>query len=129
MIPLRRSLRLGPARRLGGKRFSAKPIPPGDDLDGALLSTILDANLSERAEREALRDWVRRALSSPKQRGLPANAERDAAVRTSARERESVRRVKHTRESNHGAIHLMTEAIGRPAPSAPRRYLARRATL
>jgi hypothetical protein len=61
---LQRSFRLGPARHVGARRPAAKPIPLGDEPAGALLRDILDANLDQRAEVEAVRYWVRRALRS-----------------------------------------------------------------
>jgi hypothetical protein len=55
-------VRLDPARHLGGRRFSAAPIPIGDEPAGALLGDILDANVDQRAELVLLRDWVRSSL-------------------------------------------------------------------
>ncbi len=64
-VVLEHPVRLDPARHLGGRRFSATPIPLGDEPAGALLGDILDANVDQRAELVALRDWVRRAISPP----------------------------------------------------------------
>ena len=67
-----------------GRRFSAKPLLLGGEPASMLLGDILDANLDERAERAALRDWLRRALRSAKLRAWVAD----------------------TRKLDHGAIHL-----------------------
>ena len=64
-VVLQHPVRLDPARHLGGRRFSARPIPLGDGPAGALLGDILDANADQRAELTPLRDWVRRALAAP----------------------------------------------------------------
>jgi hypothetical protein len=61
-IVLRHPVRLDPARHLGGRRFSARPIPLGDDSAGALFADIIDLNPEQRPELAALRDLVRRAL-------------------------------------------------------------------
>jgi hypothetical protein len=63
-VVLEHPVRLDPARHLGGRRFSAQPIPLGDEPAGALLGDILDANLAQRPELTALRDWVRRELAA-----------------------------------------------------------------
>jgi hypothetical protein len=63
-VVLQHPVRLDPARHLGGRRFSAKPIPLGDEPAGALLGDMLDLNPEQRAELTALRDRVRRALAS-----------------------------------------------------------------
>jgi hypothetical protein len=63
-VVLENPVRLDPTRHLGGRRFSATPIPIGDEPAGALLGDMLDANGGQRAELTALRDWVRRALAS-----------------------------------------------------------------
>ncbi len=62
-VVLQHPVRLDPARHLGGRRFSAKPIPLGDEPAGALLGDILDLNPEQRVELTALRDRVRRALA------------------------------------------------------------------
>ena len=64
-VVLEHPVRLDPARHLGGRRFSATPIPLGDEPAGALLGDMLDATVDQRAELVALRDWVRRAISPP----------------------------------------------------------------
>jgi hypothetical protein len=61
-VVLQHPVRLDPARHLGGRRFSATPIPLGDEPAGALLGDILDLNPEQRVELTALRDRVRRAL-------------------------------------------------------------------
>jgi hypothetical protein len=61
-VVLEHPVRLDPARHLGGRRFSATPIPLGDEPASALLGDILDANVDQRPELTALRDWVRRSL-------------------------------------------------------------------
>jgi hypothetical protein len=62
-VVLEHPVRLDPTRHLGGRRFSAKPIPLGDEPAGALLGDILDLNPEQRVELTALRDRVRRALA------------------------------------------------------------------
>jgi hypothetical protein len=62
-VVLQHPVRLDPARHLGGRRFSAKPIPLGDEPAGALLGDMLDLNPDQRDELTALRDRVRRALA------------------------------------------------------------------
>jgi hypothetical protein len=64
-VVLEHPVRLDPSRHLGGRRFSAAPIPIGDEPAGALLGDILDANFDQRVELVALRDWVRRAIAPP----------------------------------------------------------------
>lgn len=61
-VVLRHPVRLDPARHLGGRRFSARPIPLGDESAGALFADILDLNPEQREELTALRGQVRRAL-------------------------------------------------------------------
>lgn len=61
-VVLQHPVRLDPARHLGGRRFSAKPIPLGDEAAGALLGDILDLNPEQRVELTVLRDRVRSAL-------------------------------------------------------------------
>lgn len=61
-VVLEHPVRLDPARHLGGRRFSATPIPIGDEPAGALLGDMLDANVDQRADLVVLRDWVRRSL-------------------------------------------------------------------
>jgi len=106
MIRLERSLRLGPARRLGARRLAAKPIPLGDAPPCALLGDILDANLDQGAEFAALRDWVRRALRSAALRDSLDDNARRRVVRAAARGASRMSRVKHRGKLNHGAIHL-----------------------
>jgi hypothetical protein len=106
MIRLQRPLRLGPVRHLGARRFAAKPIPLGDEPAGALLSDILDANLDQRAERKAVRDWVRRALRSAKRRDSLDDDRRNALFGRPLAGASRMSRVKHTRKVNHGAIRL-----------------------
>jgi hypothetical protein len=62
-IVLRHPVRLDPGRHLGGRRFSAKPIPLGDEPAGALLADIVDLNPEQRPELTGLRERVRRALT------------------------------------------------------------------
>src|SRR3712207_659677 len=62
-IVLRHPVRLDAARHLGGRRFSARPIPLGDEPAGALLADILDLNPEQRAELTTLRERVRQALA------------------------------------------------------------------
>jgi hypothetical protein len=64
-VVLENPVRLDPARHLGGRRFSATPIPIGDEPAGALLGDILDANFEQRNELVALRDWVRSTMAPP----------------------------------------------------------------
>ncbi len=73
-IVLRHPVRLDPARHLGGRRFSARPIPLGDEPAGALFADIIDLNPEQRSELTALRERVRRALRA----GAPG----DPLVRT-----------------------------------------------
>jgi hypothetical protein len=61
-VVLENPVRLDPARHLGGRRFSATPIPLGDEPASALLGDILDANVDQRPALTALRDWVRRSM-------------------------------------------------------------------
>jgi hypothetical protein len=61
-VVLEHPVRLDPARHLGGRRFAATPISIGDEPAGALLGDILDANLNQRTELVALRDWVRASM-------------------------------------------------------------------
>ena len=62
-ILLRHPVRLDPVRHLGGRRFSARPIPLGDEPAGALFADILDLNPEQRAELTALRERIRHALA------------------------------------------------------------------
>lgn len=64
-IVLRHPVRLDAIRHLGGRRFSARPIPLGDESAGALFADILDLNPEQRTELAALRDRVRQTLASP----------------------------------------------------------------
>jgi hypothetical protein len=61
-IVLRHPVRLDPGRHLGGRRFSARPIPLGDEAAGALFADMLDLNPEQRPELTALRERIRRAL-------------------------------------------------------------------
>ena len=63
-IVLRHPVRLDAARHLGGRRFSPRPIPLGDEPAGALLADIIDLNPELRPELTALRRHVRRALAA-----------------------------------------------------------------
>jgi hypothetical protein len=67
-VVLRHPVRLDPARHLGGRRLSARPIPLGDDPAGALFADIIDLNPEQRPELTALREQIRRALRA----GVPA---------------------------------------------------------
>jgi hypothetical protein len=91
---------------LGRRRFSANPIPLGDEPAGALLRDILDENLERRAALEALLDWVRRALRSAKRRDSLDDNGRDALFGPRARTRIDYRARKHARKLIHGPIHL-----------------------
>ena len=62
-IVLRQPVRLDPSRHLGGRRFSATPIPLGDEPAGALFTDIFDSNPEQRPELTALRERVRRELT------------------------------------------------------------------
>jgi hypothetical protein len=63
-VVLRHPVRLDPARHLGGRRFSARPIPLGDEPAGALFADMIDLNPEQRPELTALRERVRHALRS-----------------------------------------------------------------
>ena len=60
-IVLGHPVRLDPVRHLGGRRFSARPIPLADGPAGALFADILDLNPEQRPELTALRERIRRA--------------------------------------------------------------------
>jgi hypothetical protein len=60
-VVLRHPVRLDPARHLGGRRFSARPIPLGHESAGALFADILDLNPEQRPELTALRERIRHA--------------------------------------------------------------------
>jgi hypothetical protein len=62
-IVLRHPVRLDPIRHLGGRRFSARPIPLGDQSAGALFADIVDLNPEQRAELTTLRERLRQALA------------------------------------------------------------------
>jgi hypothetical protein len=62
-VVLRHPVRLDPTRHLGGRRFSARPIPLSDDSAGALFADVVDLNPEQRTALTALRDRIRRALS------------------------------------------------------------------
>jgi hypothetical protein len=64
-LVLRHPVRLDPARHLGGRRFSGRPIPLGDEPAGALFADIVDLNPEQRPELTALRERVRQALARP----------------------------------------------------------------
>ena len=68
-IVLRHAVRLDPSRHLGGRRFTASPIPLGDESAGALFADIVDLNPEQRPELTALRERVRHALRA----GLPVS--------------------------------------------------------
>lgn len=63
-VVLRRPVPLDPERHLGGKRFSARPLMIDDGPAGALFGDILESNREQRTELRAIRDRVRRALTS-----------------------------------------------------------------
>jgi len=71
-IVLRHPVRLDPARHLGGRRFSARPIPLGDESAGALFADIVDLNPEQRPELTALRERVRHALRASAHGGARA---------------------------------------------------------
>jgi hypothetical protein len=62
-VLLRHPVRLDPTRHLGGRRFSAKPIPLADESASALLGDMVDLNPELRSELHAVRERVRRDLS------------------------------------------------------------------
>ena len=63
-IVLKHPVRLDPSRHLGGRRFSAKPIPLADESASALLGEMVDLNPELRSELHAVRDRVRHDLSA-----------------------------------------------------------------
>lgn len=63
-IVLHHPVRLDSARHLGGRRFSARPIPLSEATAGALFGDIVDLNPELRAELTALRDRVRHSIAS-----------------------------------------------------------------
>lgn len=63
-VLLRHPVRLDPTRHLGGRRFSAKPIPLADESASALLGDMVDLNPELRPELHAVRDRVRRDLTA-----------------------------------------------------------------
>lgn len=63
-VVLRHPVRLDPSRHLGGRRFSAKPIPLADESASALLGDMVDLNPELRSELHAVRDRVRHDLSA-----------------------------------------------------------------
>ena len=63
-VLLQHPVRLDPARHLGGRRFSARSIPLGDESAGALLADIIDLNPEQRPALTGLRDQIRRALAA-----------------------------------------------------------------
>jgi hypothetical protein len=63
-IVLANPVRLDPSRHLGGRRFSAKPIPLGDEPAGALFTDIFDMNPDQRPALTALREQVRLGLAT-----------------------------------------------------------------
>jgi hypothetical protein len=79
-IVLRHPVRLDPARHLGGRRFSPRPIPLGDEPAGALLADIIDLNPEQRSELTALRERVRLALRSGGPAGQLTRTEGTGAV-------------------------------------------------
>ncbi len=62
-VVLRHPVRLDPGRHLGGRRFSAQPIPLADDAAGALLADMIDLNPEQRPDLTALRGRVRHAIA------------------------------------------------------------------
>jgi hypothetical protein len=63
-VVLGHPVRLDPARHLGGRRFSARPIPLGDEQASALFTDIIDLNPELRPKLTAMRDHVREALAA-----------------------------------------------------------------
>lgn len=61
-IVLGQPVRLDPSRHLGGRRFSATPIPLGDEPASALFTDIFDLNPQQRRVLTALRKRVRGEL-------------------------------------------------------------------
>jgi len=55
-------VRLDPVRHLGGRRFSARPIPLADGPAGALFADIVDLNPELREQLTAIRERIRLAL-------------------------------------------------------------------
>jgi hypothetical protein len=102
MIRLHRSLRLAPSQHPRARRFPAEPIAPNDEPGATLLGDILGANLDEPAEREALRDWVRRALR-PALRASPDHDGRNALFGRPLASAKRLSRITHTRKLNRGA--------------------------
>ena len=66
-VVLRHPVRLDPTRHLGGRRFSPRPIPLGDEQAGALFADIIDLNPELRPTLTAMRDHVRDALAATRQ--------------------------------------------------------------
>jgi hypothetical protein len=79
-IVLRHPVRVDPGRHLGGRRFSATPIPLGDGPAGALFADIVDLNPEQRPELTALRERVRGALRAGAPGGRPTHARARGAV-------------------------------------------------
>jgi hypothetical protein len=75
-VVLRHPVRLDLARHLGGRRFSARPIPLGDESAGALFADIIDLNPEQRPELTALREQIRVALRGGAPAGRPTRTQR-----------------------------------------------------
>jgi hypothetical protein len=100
---------LTPTWHVAARRLLAMATPPDNEPTGALLGDILDANLHQRAELEAVRDWVRRASRAAKHRDAASADGRDPSfgqALTSANRSSRKEVPKHTRKLSRGAIHL-----------------------
>lgn len=129
-IRLQRALRLGSTQDLGAIRVSAKPTLLREEPGSALLGDILAAKLDERAQFDAVREWVRRALRSAKLRDSLDDDRRNVLLRRRLAGVSRSARAKRTRRVNDGPIHLVTKALGRRASStcAPPHHPTKRET-
>jgi hypothetical protein len=78
-VVLEHPVRLDPARHLGGRRFSARPIPLGDEQAGALFADVIDLNPELRPKLTEMRAHVRHALATARD-GADGRATRTSAV-------------------------------------------------
>ena len=79
-LVLRHPVRLDPVRHLGGRRFSARPIPLGHESAGALFADIMDLNPEQRPELTALRERIRHALHADVAARRPTHTPSTGAV-------------------------------------------------